>query len=469
MTRLRMSSEELRKLLLEAVRLAGEHNEDFDEVKLANRTKIKLEHLRELLSNNSLASFFEKSRKTNLKCQCGSDVEIEKELDYAICKDCNDQVNFENEGVLCLGLKIGAVEEFFIEFITEKFIEKDFVERDSDKNFTALKNKKNGECLALSVSIERNGLRNYFSLCGWANEYNPSTCIVVSNSFDKYLQSYKDKDLKCTLINFLEICDDTFIDRLLEDVREKRRILKDQKETEKKLKLEFRKFGEIDELEKNHQDIVDSITKRALQIMDESVKMQASKFEKDIVKILNFTILRTKYLGGNNQPDGLGMVLRQDNQRSKWYPIEIKSFTPENESKPFYPLKKATTQITKYIKAFQNEEIKIQFDIPAFILIAYDFDINNKEEEKLIEEFENTHKTKLVLFPLKPMIRLLVGFHDNNIFHIPSDDIQKFIVKSNYVKTEQVDELITELVKKNKEKYKEPLKIVGAKVKVQGI
>ena len=468
MTRLRMSSEEIRKLLLEAVRLAGEHNEDFDEVKLANRTKIKLEHLRELLNKDSLASFFDISRKTDLKCRCGADVEIETGLDYAICKACNNHVDFANEGVLCLGLKIEAVEEFFIEVITEKFVEKDFVERDSDKNFTVLKNKKDGECLALSVSIERNGLRNYFSLCGWANEYNPSTCIVVSNSFDKYLSSYKDKDLKCTLINFHEICDDAFISRVLENVREKRRILKNQKETEKKLKLEFRKFGEIGELEKSHQDIVDSITKRALQSMDESVKTQASKFEKDIVKILNFTILRTKYLGGKDQPDGLGMILRQD-QRSKWYPIEIKSFTPENESKPFYPLKKATTQITKYIKAFQNEEIKNQFDIPAFILIAYDFDINNKEEEKLIEEFENSHKTKLVLFPLKPIIRLLVGFHENNIFHIPSDDIQKFIVKSNYVKTEQVDGLIEELVEKNKNKLQENLKIVREKVKEQGI
>ena len=465
-----MSSEKIRNVLLEAVRIAGEHNEDFDEVKLASQTNIKLDDLRELLKNKDLSPFFHVDNKRHINCpKCKEKVEIES-LDYAMCKKCGEELDLKKESILALGLKAETVQEFFIEVITQKFAEKGFSERGSDKNFLVLKNKDGGQILALSFSIESNGLKDYFWLRGRANEYNPSMYIIVSNSFDKYLSSHKDKDFKCVLVKFHEIFGDSFISKLITDINKRDKVINKEKETEKKLKLKFRKFGDINKLEEHQSETINSITKRALQSMDgETREKQASKFEKDIVKILNFTILGTKYLAGNNETDGLGRILRHDGQKSKWYPIEIKSFTPKKESEPFYSLKDATVQIAKYIKAFKNEDTTSKFDIPAFILIAYDFDVKNKEEKKLIEDFKNRHNTELVLFPLKSIIRLLVGFHNNNIFDLPPDDIQKFIVKNEYIKPEQVDELIKVLVKKSKETYQEDLRIVRGKVKAQGV
>lgn len=226
-----MSYEQKLNILLEAIKLAGEHSKDFDELTLSKQLDMDVLKLRETITNE-LNSYFYLNTKSNIQCpSCNKPIGIEKGLDYCICKDCNGEVKLSDKSILSLGLNTDKVEEFLLEIITNKFIEKGFVERDADDKFIVLRNKDNEQCLALSLSIECNGLRDYFSLRGWANDYHPSTYLILSNAFDKYLASYEDKDLKCTLITFSQIFETSFIDELLEDIQRKQEILAKQKET----------------------------------------------------------------------------------------------------------------------------------------------------------------------------------------------------------------------------------------------
>jgi len=455
------------KIIISGIKLAGKDNVEFDEYSLSQLAKISLIDLINLLKSD-LSNYFYLLDKDKSTCsKCNSRVDIEKELDYCICTNCNKELDLTKCSRYKIGLNIVNIEEYLTSKIKNLFLSKSFEERDSDDNFLVMKN--NGIMLAVSVSLECNGLRDYFSLRGWAYDYDPLSYIIISKEFDSYIISYQDKDLKCSLISFDDIFDEIKLNSLLKKIKEKNDLLKKQKKIESNISLQFRKFGDLSKLLDDYSDMIKLLPLRALQQTDESVKRQGDKFEKDIVKILNFTILRTKYLGGGNEPDGLGIIQRFNNSKSKWYPIELKTFTPENVDTPYYPLKKVTVQIVKYVNSFMNEEIKQSVEIPSFIAIAYDFDINNPDEINLIETFESKYNLKLILFPLSSIIKLFKGFHDNNISSIPSDIIEKFIVRNRYITNEQVENLIKDLIKHNKEKYIYELKTVRAKTKEQGV
>ena len=149
--------------------------------------------------------------------------------------------------------------------------------------------------------------------------------------------------------------------------------------------------------------------------------------------------------------------------------MEIKSFSPEDESKQFYPLKEVLRQIDKYSNALENEEITKILEVPAFLAIAYDFDIESEEEKTLIETFQANHNNKrLVLLPLKSMIRIFKLFIENKIFSLPSDIIERWILRSNYITEAQVDDLFKELNKHNEEQFQDQMKVLRKKTKEQG-
>ena len=457
------------QILKNAVVLSGIHSVDFTEAELANKSGFSTKEIISLIQKRELQPFFSITRKFRIKCpKCASFVEIDSDLEACFCSNCNEEIKREDVPLYSIGLNRQEVEVYLIEHLIKKFESSGWKARDSDENFCIVK--KDSDAMAFSICLDGNGLKDYFTLRGWGIEYNPHLFIVMSPTFDKFISAYQDKDLKCLLINLDSLFDENFVPSLLKKVNERIKFYNKERQAEASIDIEFKKFGDLQKVLEHQEELIRMLPNRALQKTQESVTIQGRRFEKDIVKILNFTILRTKYAGGGNEPDGLGIINKHDNTKTSWFPMEIKTFTPDDENNPFYPLKEAIRQIDKYSKSLESEEITKILDVPAFLVIAYDFDCPSDETKQLIEGFQLNHNNKrLILFPLKSVIKMFRLFVENNIFSLPSDIIQKWLLRSNYISEEQVDELFKELNKHNKGQFNDQMKVLRKKTKEQGV
>jgi len=454
-------------LLKKAIELSGPSNKDFTEIQLSNTINISPKELIDLIGEDEFKLFFSLSKKSRIKClKCGTFIDYDSGLDFSFCPNCNNENDLSNVGLYSIGLNRKEVEIYFIEHLSKIFEDNGWEIRDSDDNFIVIK--KSGIHIAFSINLDENGLKEYFTLRGWASDYSAESYVLISTNFDKFLSAYKDKDPKCYLSNVFDIFDRLFIEEIINEVTKRAKVSTKEEEAEKILDIEFKKFGELPKLLEDYSNLIKLLPARALHKTSEPIPRQGKKFEKDIVKILNFTILRTKYAGGSNEPDGIGIVSRYNNEKNVWFPMEIKTFTPNEENNGFFPLNDAIRQIDKYSNSLENEEIREFFKIPAFIVIAYDFDINSEKVKVIIEEFQRKHNSKLVMIPLKSIIKIFTNFQQDNIHSLPSDIIEKFFLKSNYITEEQVDSLFKELNKYNKEKYSNQMKLLRNKTKNQG-
>jgi hypothetical protein len=462
--------QELTKILIlkNSLELSGAENKDFTEVELSRLLKINSNEVIKLITDNELKDYFIISKKSKIKCpKCNSSVEIAPKLNYSFCQNCNQEIKQESLGLYNIGLNRGEMESFLIDYLINLSQKEGWEVRDSDNNFLVIR--KDKQLIAFSVCLDESGLKEYFVLRGWAGEYNPESFILISLKFDKFISSYGSKDLKCLLNKLPEVFQEDFFKKTLNEVNKRIEVYNKEKKAEDSIKIEFKKFGDLIKLVDNLNELLNYLPARALQKGSESSSKKGNRFQKDIIALLNLSILRTKYVGGQNQPDGLGFIFREGHdEKSRWFPIEIKSFTPKDEAKPFYPLSEVARQIDKYSNSFSNQEIREVATLPAFIVIAYDFDINSSEEKKVIESFQNKHNTKIVLLPLKSLIKIILNFREKEIYYLPNDIIENFILKSNYITETQVDELFNALEKHNKNKYSEQMKIIREKTKKQG-
>ena len=249
-------------------------------------------------------------------------------------------------GTYTIGINKEALQEYLIGYIEEQFSKNGWKSYDSDDAFLVIKKEK--ELLAFSINIGENVLKDYFALRGWARDYPVQSFILVSSKFDKFISLYKDKDVKCLLADIQDIFTKNFTESIIEEVKRRTITYAKEKAAEEVVEIDFKNYGELPKLLENITNLLKSLPANALQRGPGSASKKGNKFQKDIVSLLNLTILRTKYAGGQNQPDGIGLIMEQGGGKSKWFPIEIKTFTSENDTECYYPLKNVIGQIDKY-------------------------------------------------------------------------------------------------------------------------
>ncbi len=249
-------------------------------------------------------------------------------------------------------------------------------------------------------------------------------------------------------------------------VKEKVRINSQKNTIEKEADVKFDRYGDLVEIKKNIGEILENLPRYALQIGEEHGSLKGNRFQKYVVSLLNLTLFKAKLAGGKNQPDGF--VFFYDDKKPRWYLIEVKSFK-DKKGDGFYSMKESASQIRKYAESYKKSDISERIETPSYIVIANDFNYEDENEVKIINELEKDTKMKIVLLPLKSIIRIVKSFLGQNIAHLPIEKIEPLFQTNRYIDISVIDSLYTDLIKYNKNRDHDILKTTRAYIESKGL
>jgi len=449
-------------ILLSAIELSEGLTKSFTEFELSSSTGVSHQDIIKFIEGEG-KFFFRATHKKRVKCpKCGADVDVSACLESAFCKKCNTEVKKEDTPSFELIINSIRVKNFFQDELFTKFQQNGWKLESFDDSFAIFS--KESIKLALAINLKQALMNDYFLLRGQSADFKPTSFLIASLNFDFLLKSLSEKDLRCNIINLQQVILD--LGAVEKRLTERCNILAKNKEVEDITELQFSTFGDLMYIQEHIKDVLENLPNYALQIGDISPSGKGNRFQKHIVSLLNLTLFKAKLVGGPNQPDVVIYFL--GDHKPRWYLGEVKSFK-DKEGTGFYQLKNSTAEIRKYATSFKKADIAEVIDTPAYIIIANDFDILNKDEQTLIAELEKSTKMKIVLFPLKSIVRMVKLFLDNNIAHLPPDIVESLFSKTGYITPEDIDSIFKDLIKHNKDRDADIFKRVRQYTKAQGL
>jgi len=424
--------------------LAGGSNRNFTDLDLSEYLDCGLKEIRKF----KIKEFVE-TNLWKIKCPfCGYENPISQDIDFIFCRSCKKKIDKFPRKEFNLNY------EKVLNFLKEEFLSKledyKLIKQERNKLFVGYRDYTIGAIL----SVEKIKLENFYSLCGWCKNEEPDFYVLIGYSFDPLLLS---QDMKTNIVIFS--IKDFFESKKLEKIDI---FIEHIKELEP-LGIKEIKY-DLKEILKEWKTIKEKLSIYALQ--QEGNK--GYTFQEMVIKLLKhiFPIIPK---GGKNQPDALIPILYTQGKRSILVPVEIKSYKPKDFKKPYFSLKEHSLQIRKYINAFHITEITSKYDVPSMLLIAYDFDINNKDEVKIRKQLERDYNVKIVMMPLKSLIKLCNLTFLNKMTGLwYNEDYEKLLLSQEYITPEYVENLLKEIEKRTKEFEKYSLKQVSKKIKSWG-
>ncbi len=438
-------------IILSAILLSEGENKNFTDIELSGKLGVKRDELLSYLKENKIDEL-RGSKKNEIICDCGSQVDIFEGMKTAYCKKCGKeftQIPFWN-----FGLNSEKVIEFLKERVTTLLKGSKILSYDGNKLILQYKNLR----FSMIIDVERTGLDELYKLMGWSKDSNPDFNIVVGIYPTFTLSSQHSKGM----VGMLTM-EKLFDRKLFEDELKVIEIDILERRKELGLKWSYKEGKDWVEIEKFWEDILKNAETYSIQSGTESSKVQGEKFQEYIVDLLRITIFDAKHLGGKNLPDGAIFVrATQHKRQGELIPLEIKS-----DKTGFVHLQEHEGQIRKYLDAFKNGYVTERYDVSRVMIFGHDFDIDNSKDSEIIEKLENDFGVKIILFPLKSLVRLVNLFFKYKITDIDNDRIFDFL-KSGYVEEKDVESLMNKLKSDTDSKNKDMFEKVERIVKSHG-
>ena len=387
-------------------------------------------------------SFLEPIKQSQINCpKCREIVELSNEVSTILCKKCGYMEEAGNHPEFWLAMNPQETEKRLEELFKER------IESSGGEIIGAFSNnyicKIDGKLLVFFVETGTKNLSDYYKLKGYAQANNAEHGIMISHSFESELVNLAIKSKSVSLFGFKEFFEN--FAGLLKKSDSDLKIFQSTKQIIEESRLKFQEDENLSKIKKDLEHILGNIEKWALQNSVESSSKQGLLFQEAIVSLLNFTVFQAKLIAGKNAEDGI--IYLQSEGETLWFPFEIKSFEPKKQ-KLVYNLKKAYGQIEKYSSALKHSAIKDKVKCPSFLIIAYDFDESNEDNNKILDELERKYGMKYVLFPLKSILRL-VNLHIERTRKdamIPVKEvIENLFEKNRYISEKNVEDFYDEL------------------------
>lgn len=451
-------------LIINSIKLSRGMGRDFTELELSKEMGINKKSLEKLFAKPEFSRIFRKTNLKKFKCPfCGGSAERIL-ANTIICGTCGKKVDEGLVGSVLITPSLSGLELCLKSYITKAFKSNRYKVIESTNDFALLK--RNNDAISIVVKGGNLKLNDFYTIRGWNNTTNSGIYILFGFSADTDLIAMSQKDPRCILFHITDFENIDPYKRLFEVISDRKSLISTNRGAEE---LAGFKFGELELLEvKNKFDrIMDELPILALQKGSESSSSQGKKFQNYVISLLNLTLFRSKLLSGNNEPDGLMQLFYNDtNKKPSWIPIEVKTFKQIGE--PKFNIKNISRQLDKYSNALEKPEIAQYVRTPAFLSIAYDFDLDTKKSNSIIDQLESDHQIKYSFMPLSSLTRIIKLFMEKQISIIHAHKIEEFISKNRFITSSSVDQLFKEL-DKDQSSSDSLLKQFRQQVSLQGI
>ena len=411
----------------------GRHFYDNDLAKKMGKNKIEIT---KSFSDPQITLFIRKSKLSKFNCpSCGKEAKrFDDEI--AICGNCGRNIDIDTIPHFQISINPLELEKFLTKTIISIFTSIGFTEMKHERKFTELS--KNGENVSINVSSGNLGLDDYFALRGWQPQNSSTLYFLFCYSADYDLQTMSQKDPNCILLpisTFLKNDLNIFLEQI---ISERTSIILQNNNAESVANLQFEGYYELMGVKSNLTDIIKRLYPLALQQEDLTPGEQGRVFQKYIVTLLNLTIFKAKYLAGRDEPDGIIQLLEKD-KLPIWIPLEIKTFKPKKDN--YYEVKNLSGQLDKYSTAFKTQIIAERVSVPAFLSIAYDFDLSVGMGNEIIDSLERKHNIKYSFMPLKTFVHLVNLFVERKPYIILNDLIIDLMKQHRLITNDDIERL----------------------------
>jgi len=427
-------------IVLTALKLSEGVGRDFTDLDLAKASGQEKKTIQKFILDSKNAKLFRRTPLTRFICPV-CNVESERYPNgEAICKKCGTSQPSSSLADFHLSLQVSEVEKMFRSVLISELEHKDYTQTEIQNDLVELSNGK--ERLFIRISAKNLTLNDYFVLRGWHSPLNLDVYLLFCYSADEDLIALSQKDPRCILIPIENIHKSNYIEELWKLIDARKDIIRRNSSAESVAKLKFEDYFEIDDVKHKLDSILTNLPKLARQQGNLSSGQQGIYFQKYIVSLLNLTLFRVKYLGGRDEPDGIIQLL-ESSKKPTWVPIEIKSFKPKKNQ--FFEVKDVAEQLDKYSKAFEKQDISERISVPAFLTIAFDFDLCHGQGDEIVNELERNHSLHYSFMPLDSVVHLLKLFLEKKIYVIPNDVILDFLKQDRLITKDRIDVLFKNL------------------------
>jgi hypothetical protein len=299
----------------------------------------------------------------------------------------------------------------------------------------------NGAAVDILVRPGEIGFEDYYELRGW----RPSVYglkAIVGSTVDPRLLAYSAREPDCLVRPIADVLageDGGFSSR---EVQSRLESLSAACQGAKEAGIEPRQDKFASESRSVVSRIIESLPKWACQASVESAREQETSFEKGVLTLLNLTAFRAKHLGGRDQPDGF-IQLTDPLHKLTWVPVETKTARLSEEES--YSVAGCRVQLEKYGRAFTSPNVTRFVHVPAFMVVAKDFDLFSSEERSIVDSLEADLHIKFQFMPVETLLYLLERWAGSNLIHVDPRVLIDFLSGVRYVSAEDVDRLIERL------------------------
>jgi ribosomal protein L37AE/L43A len=421
----------------------------------------------ELSEINNIRKNLVSTRKlTNFKCsKCDNDVKIPFGASSIHCSNCGSAFQEGEYPRYSFDINRGEAIKVIKERIA-KDLNRIGIELHEQTMVPSLVGSMKHVEIGIEPMVSTARLKDYFSLRGSISSRKCSLSILIAPSFEELLIHYA-KDMPESILLTIEelFDDDTDLSKLV--VNKEGSILSTLR-IAKSLGGDFEELEIADDIADRMGELLRTLVPLSIQSTDGNPSSIGNKFQRNICIVLSiFTPIQVRPVGGKNHEDA---VIRHfyglEKEIPRYYPVGIKTFKGDMKTAKFFPLKKAANQIRRYARAYLQKEVLDETSVPAYILIAHDFDMQNEDNLKEISAFESDVGIPLKLLPVKTIIGLVEEYTSLVVDRQPKEFIEEFLMsKEPYLDMNHVHALI-EKIRKHEEQEKKDQRLVKVRRKL---
>jgi len=318
-----------------------------------------------------------------------------------------------------------------------------------------------GEFRGMEIGVEvlakTAGLRDYFSLRGSFRTPETSLSIIIAPSFEDLLLHYTRDSAEALLLTAEDLLIGkldfhTLVPEMHDRVVSAARVAK-------YLGANFEELDIADDIGNRMNELLTTLAPLSVQLGKGSESAIGNRFQRNVCIVLSlFTPLPARPIGGKNQDDAVVRLFYKTNRKPRYYPLGVKSFKGDLKTARYFPLKKATDQLKKYARAYLQDDILEVADVPAYVLVAHDFNMQNPETLAEIDAFVGDVGIPLKLLPVKTILEMAQEYTRLAIDRVPKEYVEAFLSGKNaYLGSEDAKAFIQKLDRFDSEERRSPV------------
>jgi hypothetical protein len=419
-----------------SIRASNYKNNSFDELALAKELNEDHLTLRRELSNGIYPAFLSVIKKKKINCpNCSHEQEIV--VGITKCIICSTPFDYNKISLFRVDVDYSEASKVLQNGLIAH-IKRNQFEITKEENDYFVAQHSNGTNFSVSFNINPT-VQSYYELAGHSVEDNSKVMLLIGFNIQNQLSVWTSNKAEVISINYSDFIEKFDLKKELTD----RIILIDNSTVIKEKFLGNSCQALATDFGQDLDELYGNLPRLALSGTD------GTKFESDVITVLEMTIFNIMPLGNQNSPDGVILINKPGSAlKSVAVPFDVKSYKGKPEEKidltQYYP------QFRKYIEAFKSAEIQSKYLVPSFVIIAYDFDLTDQIQKDRLKKIENDFSIRFVLLPLESLIYLAKKYLELGIFNINPDFLINFFNQTNYVTKADIDQLLEKIVKLNK-------------------